>query len=78
MELEMLKKIVSEILSVDPREIKPESRFAEDLGADSLDLLQIVMGMQDTFNLVIPDEELTGIVTIQDAIDRIKKITTIQ
>ena len=71
MELEMLRKIVSEVLGVDPREIKPESTFTDDLGADSLDLLQIVMGMEEKFNVKIPEEELTGIVTVQDAIDRI-------
>ncbi|MCR4961874.1 MAG: acyl carrier protein [Lachnospiraceae bacterium] len=75
MELEMLKKIVSEILGVDIREIKPESSFVDDLGADSLDLLQIVMGMEEKFNVKIPEEDLTGIVTVQDAIDRIEVLT---
>ncbi len=73
MELEMLREIVSEVLSVDPREITPESRFADDLGADSLDLLQVVMGMESKFNIMLPEEELAGIVTVQDAIDRIKR-----
>ena len=72
MELEMLRKIVSEVLGVDPREVVPEASFADDLGADSLDLLQVVMGMEETFNIKLPDEELAGIVTVQDAIDRIK------
>lgn len=71
----MLKKIVSEILGVDIREIKPESSFVDDLGADSLDLLQIVMGMEEKFNVKIPEEDLTGIVTVQDAIDRIEVLT---
>ncbi len=75
MELEMLKKFVSEILVVDIREIKPESSFVDDLGADSLDLLQIVMGMEEKFNVKIPEEDLTGIVTVQDAIDRIEVLT---
>ena len=75
MELEMLKKIVSEILGVDIREIKPESSFVDDLGADSLDLLQIVMGMEEKFNVKLPEEDLTGIVTVQDAIDRIEVLT---
>lgn len=73
MELEMLRKIVSEVLSVDPREITPETTFADDLGADSLDLLQIVMGMEESFNIHLPEEDLTDIVTVQDAIDKIQK-----
>ena len=76
MELEMLRKIVSEVLNVDPREIEPETTFADDLGADSLDLLQIVMGMEEAFNITLSEEELTGIVTVQDAIDKIKSFST--
>ena len=76
MELEMLRKIVSEFLNVDPREIEPETTFADDLGADSLDLLQIVMGMEEAFNITLSEEELTGIVTVQDAIDKIKSFST--
>lgn len=72
MEFDMLKKIVSEVLSLDPREIQPESRFAEDLGADSLDLLQIVMGMEEQFNIKFEEEDLSGILTVQDALDRLK------
>ncbi|MBO7333710.1 MAG: acyl carrier protein [Lachnospiraceae bacterium] len=76
MELEMLRKIVSDVLNVDPREIEPETTFADDLGADSLDLLQIVMGMEEAFNITLSEEELTGIVTVQDAIDKIKSFST--
>ena len=73
MELEMLRKIVSEVLNVDPREITPETTFADDLGADSLDLLQIVMGMEEAFNVKLDEEELSDIVTVADAIDKIKE-----
>ena len=72
----MLRKIVSDVLNVDPREIEPETTFADDLGADSLDLLQIVMGMEEAFNITLSEEELTGIVTVQDAIDKIKSFST--
>ena len=73
MELEMLRKIVSEVLNVDPREITPETTFADDLGADSLDLLQIVMGMEEAFNVKLEEEELTDIVTVADAISKIRE-----
>ena len=73
MELEMLRKIVSEVLNVDPREITPETTFADDLGADSLDLLQIVMGMEEAFNVKLEEEELTDIVTVGDAISKIRE-----
>ena len=73
MELEMLRKIVSEVLNVDPREITPETTFADDLGADSLDLLQIVMGMQEAFNVKLEEEELADIVTVADAISKIRE-----
>lgn len=72
MELEMLRKIVSDVLNVDPREINTETSFADDLGADSLDLLQIVMGMEEAFNIKLDEEELSNIVTVSDAIELIK------
>lgn len=72
MELEMLRKIVSEVLNVDPKEITLETTFADDLGADSLDLLQIVMGMEEVFNVNLSEEELSNIVTVADAINKIK------
>lgn len=73
MELEMLRKIVSEVLNVDPREITPETTFADDLGADSLDLLQIVMGMEEAFNVKLEEEEFSDIVTVADAVSKIRE-----
>ncbi len=73
MELEMLRKIVSEVLNVDPREITPETTFADDLGADSLDLLQIVMGMEEAFNVKLEEEDLSDIVTVADAVSKIRE-----
>ena len=73
MELEMLRKIVSEVLNVDPREITPETTFADDLGADSLDLLQIVMGMEEAFNVKLEEEELSDIITVADAVSKIRE-----
>lgn len=74
MELEILRKIVSEVLNVDPREIEPDTTFADDLGADSLDLLQVVMGLEEQFNVSLEDEDLSSIVTVQDALDKIKSV----
>ena len=73
MELEMLRKIVSEVLNVDPREITPETTFADDLGADSLDLLQIVMGMEEAFHVKLEEEELSDSVTVADAVSKIRE-----
>lgn len=74
MELEMLRKIVSEVLNVDPKEINEDTTFADDLGADSLDLLQIVMGMEEAFNVNLSDEELSDIISVGDAINKIKTL----
>ena len=75
MEFEMLKKIISEVLNVDPREIKPETTFVNDLGADSLDLLQIAMGMEEAFNIKFGEEDLSEVVTVNDAIEKIGRLT---
>lgn len=74
MEFDILKKIVSEILGVDPREITEETTFADDLGADSLDLLQVVIGIEEHFNISIAEEELGDIVTVKDALDKINRV----
>ncbi len=74
MELELLKKIISEVLNVDPREIGLETTFADDLGADSLDLLQIAMGIEEAFNIKFEEEDLSDILTVKDAIDKIEKL----
>ncbi len=74
MEFDILKKIVSEILGVDPREITEGTTFADDLGADSLDLLQVVIGIEEHFNISIAEEELGDIVTVKDALDKINRV----
>ena len=74
MELELLKKIISEVLNVDPREITPETTFADDLGADSLDLLQIAMGIEEAFNIKFEEEDLGNILTVENAIEKIEKL----
>ena len=72
MEFEKLQSIIAEVLNVDADEITPETTFVDDLGADSLDVLQIVMGIEDTFNIKIPDDATDKIVTVSDAVEQIK------
>ena len=64
-----VKKIVAEQLGVNEAEIKNESSFVDDLGADSLDTVELVMALEDEFETEIPDEEAEKITTVQQAID---------
>ena len=64
-----VKKIVAEQLGVNEAEVKSESSFQEDLGADSLDLVELVMALEEAFGTEIPDEEAENITTVQQAID---------
>ncbi len=66
-----VKKIIEEKLSVNADQITNEAKFAEDLKADSLDTVELVMALEDEFGLDIPDEEAEKIKTVQDAIDYI-------
>lgn len=68
---EKVKKIVSEQLGVDTAEVKPEASFANDLGADSLDTVELVMALEEEFDVEIPDEAAEGIATVQAAVDYI-------
>ena len=75
MEFEKLQKIISEVLNVDADEITMETTFIDDLGADSLDVFQIIMGIEEEFEIEIPNEEAEKIVTVGDAVEQIKKAT---
>ncbi len=66
---ERVKKIIVEQLGVDEAEVKNESAFVEDLGADSLDTVELVMALEEEFDTEIPDEEAEKITTVQAAID---------
>ena len=66
-----ITKIIAEKLSVDPSEVVPEASFVDDLGADSLDLVELIMSMEEEFDLDISDEDAEKLVTVKNAIDYI-------
>ena len=68
-----VKKIVIEQLGVKEDEVTPGASFVDDLGADSLDLVELIMAMEEGFDIEIPDEDAEGITTVQDAIDYVNK-----
>ncbi len=72
MELEKLKKVIAEVLSVDPEEITMDTTFVDDLGADSLDVFQIIMGLEEEFDIEIPPEKAEKITTVGEAVELIK------
>lgn len=69
---ERVKKIVAEQLGIEAKDIKNEASFVDDLGADSLDTVELVMALEEEFEIEIPDEEAEKITTIQQAIDHIE------
>lgn len=71
--LEKLQAVVSEKLGVEASQVTPEASFTEDLGADSLDLFEVVMGLEEEFGVSIDNEDLDQIKTVQDAMDYIEK-----
>lgn len=72
MEFEKLQKIIAEVLNVDEDEITLDTTFVDDLGADSLDVFQIIMGIEEEFDIEIPNEEVEKIVSVGDAVEAIK------
>ena len=68
-----LKKIVVEQLGVDEEEVKPESSFVDDLNADSLDLVELIMSLEEEFGAEISDEDAERIRTVQDAVDYVEE-----
>ena len=73
MELEMLRKVIAEVLNVDQAEITMDTTFVDDLGADSLDVFQIIMGIEEELDIEVNVEEAEKIVTVGDAVEVIKK-----
>ena len=72
MEFEKLRKVIAEVLNVDPEEITMDTTFTDDLGADSLDVFQIVMGIEEEFDIEIPAEAAEKISTVEEAVELIK------
>ena len=72
MEFEKLQEIIAEALNVDPEEITMDTTFVDDLGADSLDVFQIIMGIEEEFDIEISNEDAEKIVTVGDAVEQIK------
>ena len=71
MEFEKLQNIVAEVLNVEPEEVTMASTFVDDLGADSLDVFQIIMGIEEEFDIEIPSEVAEKIATVGDAVEQI-------
>lgn len=72
MEFEKLKAVIAEVLNVDPEEITLETTFVDDLGADSLDVFQIIMGIEEEFDIEIPPEKAEKITNVEEAVELIK------
>ncbi|MDE6168581.1 MAG: acyl carrier protein [Acetatifactor sp.] len=75
MEFEKLKTVIAGVLNVDPDEITMESTFQSDLGADSLDVFEIVMGIEEEFGIEIPAEKAEKISTVEEAVELIKSLS---
>ena len=74
MELEKLKTIIADVLNVDTAEITEDTTFVDDLGADSLDIFQIIMGIEEEFDVEIDNDTAEQIVTVGDAAEAIKNV----
>ena len=72
MEFEKLRDIIVEVLNVDETEVTMESTFIDDLGADSLDVFQIIMGIEEEFDIELPAETAEQVTTVEDAVEMIK------
>ena len=72
MEFEKLQQIIAEVLNIDPEEITMNTTFVDDLGADSRDVFQIIMGIEEEFDLEIQTEEAEKIASVGDAVEAIK------
>jgi len=72
MEFEKLQEIIADVLNVPKADITPETTFVDDLGADSLDIFQIIMGIEEEFDIEIPAETAEQVSTVEDAVEMIK------
>jgi acyl carrier protein len=67
--LTTIREVAAEVLSVDPDQVTEQARFKEDLDADSLDLVELVMGLEERFDIEVPEEDLEGVTTVGQAVD---------
>jgi acyl carrier protein len=67
--LEAIREVAVEVLSVEPAVVTEQARFKEDLDADSLDLVELVMGLEERFEIEVPEEDLDGVTTVGQAVD---------
>ena len=74
-DMKKLKSIIADVLNVDPDEITPDTTFTDDLGADSLDLYQILMGIEEEYGITVPQEQTENITTVAEALELIRKAT---
>ena len=72
MEIEKLQSIIAEVLNIDADEVTMDKTFVDDLGADSLDVFQIIMGIEEEFDIEIPNDAAENISTVADAVEQIK------
>ncbi len=73
MEFEKLQRIIAEVLSMDPEEITRKKKFVDDLGADSLEVFQIIMGIEDAFDVILEEDAVNQVDTVEDAFALIKQ-----
>ena len=74
MELEKIKAIIAEVLNIDADSITADTTFVDDLGADSLDIFQIIMGIEDEYDIELENESVEQIQTVGDAVEAIRAI----
>lgn len=72
-DMKKLTAIIADVLNVDPNEITLDTTFTDDLGADSLDLYQILMGMEEEYGISVPQEQAESIMTVAEALELIRK-----
>ena len=75
MELEKLKRIIAEVMNIEVESITEDTSFVDDLGADSLDIFQIIMGMEEEYDIEIDRDTVDGIQTVRGAVEAIRRIT---
>lgn len=75
MSIDKVTKLLAEQLNIDPKTIKPTSKIVEDLGADSLDMIEMLMSLEDEFGISVPDDQVASLKTVKDIVTFIDKNT---